>query len=209
MDGDHYKVLGLRRDASKEEIKQAFWKLAMQFHPDKHSHSPNSVKDDATRQFKRLSEAYDVLSDDRKRADYNLRSASATHGGYGYYNRGNSYGRYNGASRGGSAGGYRHHNDGNSYGHFSGARRGGSAGGYGASSASDWGAWMNKFKGSLRFPTRHTVVINVAIASGLVSGAVIFDMSRETLWKMHNSGKSFEETMESIEKAKTQRGRKL
>ncbi|XP_057949381.1 chaperone protein dnaJ 72 isoform X2 [Malania oleifera] len=164
MDGDHYKVLGLRRDASKEEIKQAFWKLAMQFHPDKHSHSPNSVKDDATRQFKRLSEAYDVLSDDRKRADYNLRSASATHGGYGYYNRGNSYGRYNGASRGGSAGGYRHHNDGNSYGHFSGARRGGSAGGYGASSASDWGAWMNKFKGSLRFPTRHTVVINVAIA---------------------------------------------
>ncbi|XP_059668230.1 chaperone protein dnaJ 72-like isoform X2 [Cornus florida] len=96
---DHYKVLGLSRTANKEEIKEAFRKLAMEFHPDKHAQSPKSVRDGATRRFKQVSEAYEVLIDDRKRADYNLRrnsggGRSATASGGGGY-RGYGYGYYN------------------------------------------------------------------------------------------------------------------
>ncbi|XWS23313.1 hypothetical protein CRYUN_Cryun28dG0001700 [Craigia yunnanensis] len=73
---DLYKVLGVNRSATKEEIKEAFRKLAVQYHPDKHSQSPKPVRDSATIRFKQVSEAYQVLSDDRKRAHYNLTSSS-------------------------------------------------------------------------------------------------------------------------------------
>lgn len=87
---DHYKILGLNRNATKDEIKEAFRKLAVKFHPDKHSQSSNSVRENATLRFKQVSEAYEVLSDDRKRAHYDFRSRSGsgagsnTTGGYGY-----------------------------------------------------------------------------------------------------------------------------
>lgn len=68
---DYYRVLGLSKSATKSEIKDAFRKLAIQLHPDKHTASSKSVKDSATLKFKQVSEAYDVLSDDRKRAHYN------------------------------------------------------------------------------------------------------------------------------------------
>lgn len=98
---DHYKVLGLNRNATKDEIKEAFRRLALQFHPDKHTQSSASVRDTATLRFKQISEAYDILSDDRKRAQYNIRSSSSssnhyyykTHPGgygYGYYNNNNN-----------------------------------------------------------------------------------------------------------------------
>ncbi len=58
---DYYKVLGISRDASKEEIKKAYKKLAHKHHPDKGG-------DEET--FKKISEAYHVLSDDNKRAQY-------------------------------------------------------------------------------------------------------------------------------------------
>ncbi|KAK6944516.1 DnaJ domain [Dillenia turbinata] len=84
---DHYEVLGVSRNASKEEIKQAFRKLALQFHPDKHSQSPKPVRDGAVSKFKQLSDAYDVLIDDSKRFSYDLKfrsSSSSSAGGYGY-----------------------------------------------------------------------------------------------------------------------------
>ncbi|KAI3772719.1 hypothetical protein L6452_03912 [Arctium lappa] len=86
---DYYKVLGLSRDASKDEIKEAFRNIAKKFHPDKHSASPKSVRDGATVRFKQASEAYEVLVDDHKRADYNFRSNFSNQGartgsGYGY-----------------------------------------------------------------------------------------------------------------------------
>ncbi len=63
-DRDYYDVLGVSRGASVEEIKRAFRKLAMQYHPDRNK-SP-----DAEQRFKAVSEAYEVLSDPEKRAVY-------------------------------------------------------------------------------------------------------------------------------------------
>ena len=62
MSKDYYKILGIERSASKEDIKKAFHKLAHKFHPDK------STGDEG--RFKEISEAYSVLSDDKKRAKY-------------------------------------------------------------------------------------------------------------------------------------------
>jgi molecular chaperone DnaJ len=63
---DYYDVLGVSKDASKDEIKDAYRKLAMQYHPDRNK-SP-----DAEEKFKEISEAYAVLSDDEKRQQYDL-----------------------------------------------------------------------------------------------------------------------------------------
>ncbi len=61
---DYYEVLGVDRGASSEEIKKAFRKLAFQHHPD-HNH-----QEDAEAKFKEVNEAYQVLSDPGKRANY-------------------------------------------------------------------------------------------------------------------------------------------
>lgn len=62
---DYYEVLGVNRDASDEEIKKAFKKLAMKFHPDRNPDNPK-----AEDSFKEAKEAYEVLSDEQKRAAY-------------------------------------------------------------------------------------------------------------------------------------------
>ncbi len=63
---DYYKVLGLGRDASEDDIKKSYRKLAMQYHPDK-----NSGDKAAEERFKEASEAYEVLRDPQKRELYN------------------------------------------------------------------------------------------------------------------------------------------
>ncbi|MED4603653.1 molecular chaperone DnaJ [Paenibacillus validus] len=61
---DYYEVLGLSKDASQEDIKKAYRKLARQYHPDVNK------ADDAESKFKEAKEAYDVLSDEQKKAQY-------------------------------------------------------------------------------------------------------------------------------------------
>ena len=61
---DLYEVLGLSRDASQEEVKRAFRKLAMEYHPDRNK------QDGAEDRFKQIAAAYDVLSDPEKRGAY-------------------------------------------------------------------------------------------------------------------------------------------
>jgi molecular chaperone DnaJ len=63
---DHYQVLAVPASASTETIKKAFRRLAMQYHPDKNNNSSA-----ATEKFAEIHTAYNILSDPKKRADYN------------------------------------------------------------------------------------------------------------------------------------------
>ncbi|XP_028131070.1 dnaJ homolog subfamily B member 6-like [Diabrotica virgifera virgifera] len=63
---DYYKILKVSKNASTEEIKKAYKKLALKWHPDK---NPDN-KEEATKKFREISEAYEVLSDSKKRRTY-------------------------------------------------------------------------------------------------------------------------------------------
>ncbi|MGP4026232.1 molecular chaperone DnaJ [Actinomadura sp. 3N407] len=65
LEKDYYKVLGVAKTASQEEIKKSYRKLARKYHPD-----ANKGDTDAEDRFKEVSEAYDVLSDDKRRKEY-------------------------------------------------------------------------------------------------------------------------------------------
>src|ERR1700736_3518292 len=62
---DYYATLGVAKNASSDDLKKAYRKLAMQYHPDR-----NPGDESAEHKFKDISEAYDVLKDDQKRAAY-------------------------------------------------------------------------------------------------------------------------------------------
>lgn len=78
MAQDYYKLLGVERSASADEIKKAYRTLAKQFHPDQ-----NQGNKDAEQKFKEISQAYDVLKDDQKRAAYDNYGHAAFEGGMG------------------------------------------------------------------------------------------------------------------------------
>ena len=75
MDRDYYKILGVSKTASPEELKRAYRKLALQYHPDK-----NKTKE-AEEKFKEINHAYEVLSDSQKRQQYDQFGPSAFAGG--------------------------------------------------------------------------------------------------------------------------------
>ena len=62
MSEDYYEILGVKKDASKDEIKKAYWRLAQKYHPDKSGGEAEK--------FKKINEAYQILSDEEKRAQY-------------------------------------------------------------------------------------------------------------------------------------------
>ena len=64
-----YEVLGLTEAASQEEIKKAYRKLSLQYHPDRNNNSPES-----TAKFQSISAAYDIIGDDDKRKQYDMQS---------------------------------------------------------------------------------------------------------------------------------------
>ncbi len=80
---DYYAILGVDRDANADEIKKAYRRLALQYHPDK-----NPGDKAAEEKFKQINEAYAVLSDPEKRANYD-RYGTATPGGLGGAGSGN------------------------------------------------------------------------------------------------------------------------
>ena len=105
---DYYEVLGADRDASADDLKKAYRRLAMKFHPDRQSSDPK-----AEEKFKEASEAYEILSDDEKRAAYdrfghegvdpNRTGSSGFEGGFGDI-FGDVFGDIFGGSRGRSDG---------------------------------------------------------------------------------------------------------
>ena len=72
---DYYQTLGLQKGASKDEVKKAFRKLAAQYHPDK------KTGDEA--KYKEITEAYAVLGDDKKKAEYDTYGHAFNGGGQG------------------------------------------------------------------------------------------------------------------------------
>jgi molecular chaperone DnaJ len=73
---DYYEVLNVSKDASKEEIKRAYRKLALKYHPDRNKEPESEAK------FKEISEAYAVLSDDEKRSRYDRFGHAGINGRY-------------------------------------------------------------------------------------------------------------------------------
>lgn len=86
MAKDYYKTLGVEKRASKEELKKAFHKLAHKHHPDKQG------GDEA--KFKEINEAYQILSDDNKRAQYDQFGEAGTNGGFGGGQQGGGFGGF-------------------------------------------------------------------------------------------------------------------
>jgi len=71
---DYYEILGIKKDATDEEIKKAYRRLALKYHPDR---NPGDKK--AEEKFKEINEAYAVLSDKNKRAEYDRFGAAGFH----------------------------------------------------------------------------------------------------------------------------------
>lgn len=89
---DYYEVLGVSKNATKSEIKTAFRKLAMKFHPDKNKAS------DAEEKFKEIGEAYEVLNDEKKKQTYDqfghegMKQGPGGPGGFGGFDFGGEFG---------------------------------------------------------------------------------------------------------------------
>jgi len=75
---DYYKILGVEKSASADELKKAYRKLAMKYHPDQNKDNP-----EAEEKFKEINQAYDVLKDEQKRAAYDRFGTSAFDGSMG------------------------------------------------------------------------------------------------------------------------------
>ena len=76
---DYYKILGVERTASADEIKRAYKKVAIKYHPDR-----NPGNKEAEEKFKQAAEAYDVLRDPDKRARYDQFGAEGVNGAGGF-----------------------------------------------------------------------------------------------------------------------------
>src|SRR5579872_5623754 len=91
MAKDYYQILGINKNATEDEIKKAYRKLAQQYHPDKAGGDE--------KKFKEINEAYQVLSDKNKRAQYDRFGTADPMGGFG--GGGQQWGGFGGGFPGG------------------------------------------------------------------------------------------------------------
>lgn len=72
---NHYSVLGISKSAKDEEIRKAYTKLALEYHPDRHSTKSEKEREMMSSKFREVKEAYDTLSDPEKRRNYDKRNS--------------------------------------------------------------------------------------------------------------------------------------
>ena len=78
MEKDYYEILSVPRDCSQEEIKKAFRKMALKYHPDRNKNNPS-----AEEKFKQAASAYEILGDSKKRAQYDQFGHAGVHSRFG------------------------------------------------------------------------------------------------------------------------------
>ena len=109
---DYYEVLGLDKNATQDAIKKAFRKLSLKYHPDKQVGKSESEQKEAEEKFKEIAEAYEVLSDDKKRQDYDnygFNSQNASSWDFGHMNMDDIFSQYSDLFGGGMGGGFSAH----------------------------------------------------------------------------------------------------
>ena len=80
---DYYKILGVEKGATADQIKKAYRKIAIKYHPDKWGDAPEAERKEAEEKFKKAAEAYSVLSDAEKRSRYDQFGEAGVNGGAG------------------------------------------------------------------------------------------------------------------------------
>eukprot|EP00250_Pteridium_aquilinum_P015744 c22739_g1_i2 orf=85-624(+) len=167
---DLYKVLGVTREATGEELKKAYRHIALQSHPDRHAQASKQQQEAAACRFREASEAYKILIDPLKRAIYN-RGERPQHG-HGFSNP--SYGP-----------GYANPNYGGSRNHWHRQH-------YHASSRHGRPLWSLRLSLSPIDVAFHTV-----LAGTLIIGFFYGGLIGKAIWEGRNAGKSFEDVLEA------------
>lgn len=91
---NYYEILGVSKDASQDDIKKAFKKASMKYHPDRLANKSESERKEGEEKFKQINEAYQTLSDPQKRQEYD----NPNMGGFGGFGGFNPFGRGGGFS---------------------------------------------------------------------------------------------------------------
>lgn len=165
---DLYKVLGVSRHASQEEVKKAYRKLALQCHPDRNSSGSRASADQAESRFRAVSEAYEVLGNENKRDMYNKRQVSGYPHSPGTQNAATNQQYYSPPKPRSGWSNYR----------------------YQQQKQSGMSGHLSAF---LRGMTKHDGYFHMLLAGTLVGGMLFMATAGETMWNSLNKGKLFKD----------------
>ncbi|XP_024521043.1 chaperone protein dnaJ 72-like isoform X2 [Selaginella moellendorffii] len=201
---DLYRVLGVSRDASSDDIKAAFRRLALKFHPDRHANASKSEQRNASDSFRQVKEAYEILGNDKKREVYNRSGPRYSTPGS---NPSSTYSAAQ-AARSAYARTAQQHRDWRSEQRYTSYTDGSS------SRSSDW-SYRGNYAGSKRdydYSVRWTFHHAPSEGPRMVLRATLFGMAVVTImladsmmsnaWRHNNTGKSYEEMVERLQQEK-------
>lgn len=166
---DLYRVLGVSRNASQDDVKKAFRKLALECHPDRNTGGSKASADHAEQRFRAVSEAYEVLGNANKRDMYNRGQA----GGYPRSSAGN----WNSAT---------------SQQYYSPTRARAGWANYRYQQQKQSG-FSRSLSAMLRGMTRVDGYFHLLLAGALVGGLLFMNTAGESMWNSMNKGKLFKD----------------